>query len=48
MDPKVRAIVREMKRNLAETRRRGHLRRELARLRLTTVELMMIRKGRRA
>jgi len=47
MDPKVRAIVREMKRHLAQMRQRGQLKRQLARLRLTTAELV-IRKGRRA
>ena len=48
MDPKVRAIVREMKRQLAEVQRRGHLQRQIARLRLTTDELMTLPKRRRA
>jgi hypothetical protein len=47
MDPRARAIVREMKRHLAQMRRRGELGRQLARLRLTTAELV-IRKGRGA
>ena len=45
MDPKERAIVREMKRRLAQMRRRGELKRQLARLRLTTADTV-IRKGR--
>jgi hypothetical protein len=47
MDPKARALIREMRRHLAQMRRRGQLERQLARLRLTTAELA-IRKGRRA
>jgi len=47
MDPKARTLIREMKRHLAQTRRRGQLERQLARLRLATAELV-IRKGRRA
>jgi RecB family endonuclease NucS len=46
MDPKARAIIREMKRHLAQMRQRGQLKRQLARLRLTTAETV-IRKGRR-
>jgi len=38
MDPKAREIIREMKRHLAQMRRPGQLKRELARLRLTTAE----------
>jgi hypothetical protein len=44
MDPKARAIIREMKRRLAQMRQRGQLERQLARLRLTTVETV-VRKG---
>jgi hypothetical protein len=44
MDPKARAIIRAMKRHLAQMRQ---LERQLARLRLTTAETP-IRKGRRA
>jgi len=47
MDAKARAAIREMKRHLAQMRQRGQLERQLARLRLTTAELV-IRKGRRA
>jgi RecB family endonuclease NucS len=47
MDPQARAIIREMKRHLAQMRQRGQLKRQLARLRLTTAEAV-IRKGRRA
>jgi RecB family endonuclease NucS len=47
MDSKARAIIREMKRRLAQMRQSGQLKRQLARLRLTTAELV-IRKGRRA
>jgi hypothetical protein len=43
MDPKARAVIRKMKRDLAQMRQ---LERQLARLRLTTAELT-IRKGRR-
>jgi hypothetical protein len=46
MDPKARAIIREMKRHLAQMRQLGELKRRLARLRLTTAETV-IRKGRR-
>jgi hypothetical protein len=48
MDPKAKAIVRELKRQLAQTRRPGELKRQLARLRLTTNDLVIPRKGRRA
>jgi hypothetical protein len=48
MDPKARAIIREMKRHLAQQRRPGQLKRALARLRLTTTDLVVPRKGRRA
>jgi hypothetical protein len=47
MNPKASAIIREMRRHLAEMRQRGQLERQLARLRLTTAETP-IRKGRRA
>jgi hypothetical protein len=47
MDPRIKAIVRERQRQLAEVRRRGHLQRQVARLRLTTAELA-IRPRRRA
>jgi hypothetical protein len=49
VDPKARAIIREWKQHLAQMRQRGQLKRQLARLRLTTAELaeMVIRKGRR-
>jgi hypothetical protein len=47
MDRKARALIREMRRHLAQMRRRGQLKRQLTRLRLTTAELA-IRKGRRA
>jgi hypothetical protein len=47
MDPKARAIIREMKRHLAQMRQRGQLKRQLARLRLTTTDLVIPRKGRR-
>jgi hypothetical protein len=48
MDPKAGAIIREMKRRLAQMRRPGELKRQLARLRLTTNDLVVSRKGRRA
>ena len=44
MDAKTRAVIRAMKRQLAEMRRPGHLKRQHARLRLTTAE--MVQKGR--
>jgi len=44
MDPKARAIIREMKRRHAQMRRRGELQRQLARLRLTTDELRIPKK----
>ena len=46
MDAKTRAIIRATKRQLAEMRRPGYLKRQHARLRLTTAE--MIQKGRQA
>jgi hypothetical protein len=48
MDPKARAIIREMKRQLAQMRQ---LKLQLARLRLTTADLADLvfpRKGRRS
>jgi hypothetical protein len=41
VDPKARAIIREMKRHLAQMRQRGQLKRQLARLRLTTAETVI-------
>lgn len=48
MDPKAKALIREMKRQLAQMRRPGQLKRQLALLRLTTTDLVIPRKGRRA
>jgi hypothetical protein len=49
MDPKARAIIRELKKQLALKRRPGQLKHQIARLRLTTAEIAeMIRKGPRA
>jgi len=45
MVPKARAIIRDMKRHLAQMRQ---LKRQLARVRLTTTDLVIPRKGRRA
>jgi hypothetical protein len=47
MDHEARAIIRKMKRHLAQMRQRGQLKRQLARLRLTTAE-MAIGRSRRA
>jgi hypothetical protein len=48
MDPKAKALIRAMKRHLAQMRRPGQLKRQLARLRLTTTDLVIPPRGRRA